>query len=67
MPNTLEGRVCLVRVNGKQERAKIVKVFSKVGFDNHGETYVSVVLENIGSIWSGDRSYKLRDVELLEY
>jgi hypothetical protein len=67
MPHPLEGRLCLVLIKDKQERARIIKVFPKVGFSDHGEAQVSVVLERAQSIWDGDWCFNLRDVELLGY
>ena len=65
MRNQLEGRLCLVKDKDGVKKAKIIKVFQKIGFAGHGEIYVSVVFENCGSIWYGDRSYKLEDIDLV--
>ena len=67
MPHPLEGRLCLVLIKNKQERARIVRVFSKVGFSDHGEVQVSVVLEKARSIWDGDWCFNLKDIELLDH
>ena len=65
MQEKLEGKQCLISTKDGVKKAKIVKVFSKVGFFDHGETYVTIVFENCGSIWSGDGSYRLKDIKVL--
>lgn len=66
MKSSLEGKTCLVNTERGQKKARIIKVYLKVGFSGHGETFVSVIMQDRCSIWDGDRSYKLKDVEIVD-
>ena len=48
MKDNLEGRLCIVDTRFGSRKAKIIKVYPKVGYNNHPEQYLSdVILDNI--------------------
>ena len=66
MKAKIEGKNCLIK-NKEKKKAKIIGSFIQVGGPDHGEEFVSLVLEDPDlSMWDREVVCKLKNVKLLD-
>jgi len=60
------GEICLIEINGQKFPAKIIKVEEQVGFEDHGELFVTAIIQDGSVPWNeAEKRLHISEVELI--